>query len=164
MPGVINSPFLRKVACFAAVGAISAVVDYGSRFLLLEVGILAFTARGISYILGSTVAYYLNSFFTFQGNRSRAEKGRALVTYALCFAAAVTVDFLVRFFFPDLPYVMTIAWFVSQAATTALNFLAQNLWVFRTTDGPARAAGEPTTAVSPTTAPVVLPVRSSARQ
>lgn len=136
-----ESGILRKITRFTLVGVVGAVADFGTRTLLLALGVPATVSRGGSYIVGSTVAYYLNSAVTFGGDRSRAEKLRAAASYVLCFCTAVLVDKLSRALlpelFPELAYVVEISWVVSQAAATALNFLLQNFWVFR------RRSGEP---------------------
>lgn len=130
---MINKAIRKKLISFILVGVIGAICDYGLRYILLDSGISPFAARGLSYIFGSVVAYYLNSFFTFHGTRSAQEKTRALLTYTACFSAAVLCDLLVRNLFPSLPYVMTISWIVSQGVATFLNFSIQNLWVFSST-------------------------------
>ena len=107
------------------------MLDFGTRTLLLNLGVIGFVARACSYIVGSTVAYYLNSFFTFQGDRSGAEKARAAVVYTICFLTAVVVDALMRNWGTDLPHILFWSWFVSQAVATVLNFVLQNTWVFR---------------------------------
>ncbi|MFD2455001.1 GtrA family protein [Corynebacterium mendelii] len=122
---------VKKIINFTLVGVVGAICDYGSRWIMLSLGVPAFAARGGSYIIGSTVAYYLNSFFTFSGNRSRGEKIRAAVSYVVCFTLAVGVDALVRHTLPDLPYLYTVSWVASQAVATITNFLLQNLWVFQ---------------------------------
>ena len=122
----------RKLVIFTLVGVVGACFDFGTRTLLLNLGVIGFVARACSYIVGSTVAYYLNSFFTFQGDRSRAEKARAAVVYTVCFIAAVLVDALMRLSATELPHILFWSWFVSQAVATVLNFVLQNTWVFRT--------------------------------
>lgn len=112
-----------------------ALFDYGTRTLLLHLGIPGFTARGCSYIVGSVVAYYLNSFYTFDGNRSASEKYRATVVYLFCFVVAVVFDFTVRKLFPNASHILFISWFISQAAATLCNFTLQNFWVFRSSGG-----------------------------
>lgn len=121
----------RKIGAFTLVGVVGACFDFGTRTLLLNLGVIGFAARACSYIVGSTVAYYLNSFFTFQGDRSGAEKARAAVVYTICFLTAVVVDALMRNWGTDLPHILFWSWFVSQAGATVLNFVLQNTWVFR---------------------------------
>lgn len=121
----------RKILRFGMVGVIGAVVDLSTRTLLLHLGAPGVFARGGSYIVGSTVAYYLNSYLTFSGERSPAEKARAATSYVICFAAAVLVDWFIGHVFPTMPGVLFWSWFVSQGVATTLNFLLQNFWVFR---------------------------------
>ncbi|APT85633.1 hypothetical protein CAQU_11935 [Corynebacterium aquilae DSM 44791] len=119
----------KQLVRFVLVGIVSACVDYGSRTLLLHV-VSPMLARGGSYILGSTCAYFLNSFFTFSGERTRAEMTRAALSYVFCFIAAVGVDAIVRNIYHG-PMYMFLAWFFSQAVATVLNFLLQRNWVFQ---------------------------------
>lgn len=129
---VVSSPTIwTKAIRFFLVGIVGALFDYGTRTLLLYLGIPGFIARGGSFMVGSTVAYYLNSFFTFQGDQSRGEKSRAAVVYAGCFFAAVIVDLLIRRSFHGSDHVLFWSWFFSQAAATLLNFSLQNSWVFK---------------------------------
>ncbi|MGV0868922.1 GtrA family protein [Corynebacterium kalidii] len=121
----------RKVLRFGMVGVVGALVDFSTRTLLLHLGAPGVFARGGSYIVGSTVAYYLNSVLTFSGERSLAEKSRAAASYVVCFTAAVLVDWAIGHAFPTLPDVTFWSWFVSQGVATTLNFLLQNFWVFR---------------------------------
>ncbi|MEY8566863.1 GtrA family protein [Corynebacteriaceae bacterium 7-707] len=121
----------RKVLRFGLVGVVGAVVDFSTMALLLFLGSPTAVARGGSYIVGSTVAYVVNSYVTFSGERTTAEKLRAAVSYVVCFTVAVLVNHLVRHTVPALPNLVFWSWFVSQGAATTLNFLLQNFWVFR---------------------------------
>ena len=106
-------------------------MDYGSRSLLLLCGVPATFARAASYIVGSSVAYWLNSKLTFSGERSRAEVARAMVSYVVCFGIAVLVDAVMRRLFPDVDHIFTISWVVSQGCATVANFILQSTWVFQ---------------------------------
>ncbi|MBF4552544.1 GtrA family protein [Corynebacterium sp. DSM 45110] len=122
---------MKKLARFVAVGCVGAICDYATRELLLHLGVIGWVARACSYIVGSIVAYYLNSHFTFGGDRSSQEKLRAAAVYLFCFLAAVLTDFLFRRHLSDIPHYLFWAWFVSQGVATTLNFLLQNFWVFQ---------------------------------
>ena len=129
---VVNLPTIwRKATRFFLVGVVGALFDYGTRTLLLYLGIPAFLARGGSFAVGSAVAYYLNSFFTFQGDRSQGEKVRATVVYTVCFCVAIAVDLVIRRSFDGSDQVLFWSWFFSQAVATLLNFSLQNIWVFQ---------------------------------
>lgn len=129
---VIGKELLRKGSSFVLVGVVGAAVDFSVRSLLLHVGLPGIPARAGSYICGSAVAYYLNSYFTFHGVRSREEKVKAAASYLVCFLTAVAVDDAMRRALTESAADLFWSWFVSQAAATSLNFVMQNVWVFRT--------------------------------
>lgn len=59
------------------ISTLSQPPSLGTMHFLETSGANALISRAISYILGSLFAYYTNSFVTFSGNRSAAEKLRA---------------------------------------------------------------------------------------
>ncbi|AZA10493.1 GtrA-like protein [Corynebacterium gerontici] len=120
----------RTASAFLLVGIVGAVCDFGTRSLLLSLDGAPWLARACSYIVGSTVAYYLNSFFTFAGDRSAGEKLRATSVYCLCFGLAVLVDAVFRHGLPGIHHLLFWSWFFSQAVATVTNFLLQSVWVF----------------------------------
>ena len=122
---------LQKILKFGIVGIIGAFCDYGSRSLFLFLGINPTVCRAISYIVGSTVAYFINSYYTFDGERSHAEKIRAVTSYVVCFTCAVIVDHYIRLAAPNYEYILLLSWVLSQGVATLLNFLLQNFWVFK---------------------------------
>ncbi|WP_255372584.1 GtrA family protein [Corynebacterium sp. CNJ-954] len=124
-------PVFRKIMRFGLVGVVGAVVDFTTMALLLFFGSPSAVARGSSYIIGSTMAYFVNSYVTFNGKRTRSEKLRAAVSYVACFIVAVLVNGVMRHSLPSLPNLVFWSWFVSQGVATTLNFLLQNFWVFR---------------------------------
>ncbi|HIW96433.1 MAG TPA: GtrA family protein [Candidatus Corynebacterium gallistercoris] len=134
--GQVERTLKQKLIRFTLVGLVGAVCDYSTNFLLVAAGLPAWAARGGSYIVGSTVAYFLNSYVTFHGERSAAEKRRAAASYLFCFLAAVVVNQLVLWVFSWAqevgPMERTFAWVASQGVATVLNFVLQNRWVFRT--------------------------------
>ena len=65
-----------QLARFIAVGAVSALVDFGVYQLLLHLGLWVHAAKAISFILGTTTAYLLNRRFTFTSSAG----GRTTIT------------------------------------------------------------------------------------
>lgn len=121
---------MEQIKRFFLIGVGGAIVDYGTRWILLSLGVLPTVSRAGSYIAGSTFAYYLNSRFTFGGNRSRPEMIRAALVYSLCFALAVIVDWACRTTYSG-AYYLQLSWVVSQGVATVVNFVLQKLWVFK---------------------------------
>ncbi|MFG1782691.1 GtrA family protein [Rhodococcus oryzae] len=121
----------KRIILFCVVGVAGAIVDYGARSALLAFGVDPAVSRGISFVLGSSVAYSLNSRFTFTGDRSVKEKGRAALTYTFCFAVVIAVDAFIRSLLDLGGMTVAAAWIGSQAAATSVNFLLQKYYVFQ---------------------------------
>lgn len=64
---------LTQVFRFVLIGGFCALVDSGIYWLLLEAGMWVHLAKAISFIAGTTTAYFLNRRFTF----TAAQKGGA---------------------------------------------------------------------------------------
>jgi putative flippase GtrA len=121
-----------QLARFIAVGALSALVDFGVYQLLLHLGLWVHAAKAISFILGTTTAYVLNRRFTFTssaGGRGRFAGFVAL--YATTFALNVGVNALALAVLPAMPLRYTVAWVIAQGTATAVNFVMLRTVVFR---------------------------------
>jgi putative flippase GtrA len=130
-PGLI-----AQLARFVAVGAVAALVDFGVYQLLLYLGVWVHAAKAISFILGTTTAYFLNRRFTFTaatGGRGRFAGFVAL--YATTFAINVGVNALALALLPTMPARYTVAWVIAQGTATAINFVMLRTVVFRSTAG-----------------------------
>ena len=142
---------LGQLARFVAVGAFSALVDYGVYQLLLHVGLGPNPAKAISFILGTTTAYLLNRRFTFTAGPSGRGRFAAFVAlYAVTFAINVGVNALALALLPVVPARYTVAWVIAQGTATAINFVMLRTVVFRTggtapPDPAAPAAATPRT-------------------
>jgi putative flippase GtrA len=124
---------LVQLARFVAVGAVSALVDFGVYQFLLHLGLWVHAAKAISFILGTTTAYLLNRRFTFtavSGGRGRFAGFVAL--YTTTFAINVGVNALALAVLPAMPARYTVAWVIAQATATAINFVMLRTVVFRT--------------------------------
>lgn len=120
----------KRILLFCVVGTAGAAADFGTRSVLLALGLNPAVSRGISFVVGSSLAYSLNSRFTFAGNRSAREKGRAVLVYLICFLIAIVADGLARRLLGTGDFTLTAAWVISQAAATSVNFLLQKYYVF----------------------------------
>ncbi|NMM92445.1 hypothetical protein B2J88_50850 [Rhodococcus sp. SRB_17] len=124
----------KRILLFCMVGTAGAVFDFGTRSVLLSLGLNPAVSRGISFAVGSSLAYSLNSRFTFAGNRSAKEKVRATLVYLICFLIAIVVDGIARRFISSGDFTLTAAWVISQTAATSMNFLLQKYYVFSGSD------------------------------
>jgi len=124
---------VAQLTRFVAIGALSALVDFGVYHLLLGVGTWVHAAKAISFILGTTTAYLLNRRFTFaasDGGRSRF--AGFVLLYGTTFALNIGMNALMLAVLPDLPLRVSLAWVIAQATATAVNFVMLRTVVFRT--------------------------------
>lgn len=117
---------------FVAVGALSALVDFGGYHALLALGTYVHLAKAISFILGTTTAYLLNRRFTFaasEGGRSRF--AGFLLLYGTTFAINIGMNALMLAVLPEVDLRVSLAWVIAQGTATAINFVMLRTVVFR---------------------------------
>jgi putative flippase GtrA len=117
---------------FVAVGAFSALVDFGTYHALLAGGVWVHAAKAISFICGTTTAYLLNRRFTFAaapGGRGRL--AGFVLLYATTFALNIGVNALMLAVLPAMPLRVSAAWVIAQGIATAVNFVMLRTVVFR---------------------------------
>ncbi|WP_424183765.1 GtrA family protein [Actinokineospora sp. G85] len=127
-PGVV-----RQLARFALVGGFCALVDFGLYWLLLQAGLWEHAAKALSFIAGTTTAYFLNKRFTFTdaADRGAAQAGGFAVLYTVTFFVNVGANALVLFLLPDSPWRVATAWVIAQGLATTINFVLLRTVVFR---------------------------------
>jgi len=123
----------RQIGSFVAVGIVAAVVDFGVYHLLLSVGLYVPVSKGISFILGTTTAYFLNKRFTFTGANTggKARFAGFVALYATTFAVNVGVNSLALALLPPITYAESVAWVIAQGTATVINFVMLRTVVFR---------------------------------
>ena len=116
---------------FVAIGALSALVDFGVYHLLLSLGLFPSAAKAISFICGTTTAYLLNRRFTFQSAGGRARVAGFVLLYGTTFAINIGMNALMLTVLPQLPFRTSLAWVIAQGCATAINFVMLRTVVFR---------------------------------
>lgn len=131
-PAPAQHGLAAQLSRFVAVGAFSALVDFGGYHVLLALGTWVHAAKAISFILGTTTAYLLNRRFTFTGS----EGGKArfvgfVLLYGTTFAINIGMNALMLFVLPQMAFRVSLAWVIAQATATAINFVMLRTVVFR---------------------------------
>jgi putative flippase GtrA len=117
---------------FVAVGGVSALVDFGIYHLILALAAPTWLARAISFVCGTTTAYFLNKRFTFgEAAGGRGRLAGFVLLYGTTFGIAVGVNALALYLLPDLAFKASIAWVISQGTATVINFVMLRWVVFR---------------------------------
>lgn len=129
-----SSPaLLTQVLRFVLIGGFCALVDFGIYWLLLQAGTWVHLAKAVSFVAGTTTAYFLNRRFTF----TAAQKGGAgqlggfMLLYTVTFFVNVGTNALALHLLPDLRWRVALAWIVAQGTATTLNFIMLKWVVFR---------------------------------
>jgi len=136
---VPSSPgLLGQLIRFGLIGGFCALVDLGTYTLLTQLAGMATSpwvdiARAISFIVGTTTAFFLNRRFTFAGGRrdGRAQIGGFVLLYGVTFFVAVGVNQWMLHLLPASAWQHTACWAISQATATVINFVMLKWVVFR---------------------------------
>lgn len=131
---------LGQLIRFGLIGGFCALVDLGTYTLLTQVAGMSASpwvdlARAISFVIGTTTAFFLNRRFTFAGGRrdGKSQIGSFVLLYTVTFFVAVGVNQLMLQLLPASAWQHTLCWAVSQATATVINFVMLKWVVFRET-------------------------------
>ncbi|WP_020668852.1 GtrA family protein [Amycolatopsis nigrescens] len=122
---------------FALIGGFCAVLDFGVyqglRALGMDMTPWVDVARAISFVVGTTTAYFLNRKFTFSagGKSGAGQVGGFVLLYTVTFFVAVGMNRWMLYLLPDSTWKTTLGWVVSQATATTINFVMLKWVVFR---------------------------------
>ncbi|GAB2980766.1 GtrA family protein [Amycolatopsis acidiphila] len=128
---------LGQLVRFALIGGFCACLDLGvytgERALGMNHVPWDTVARAISFIVGTTTAYFLNRKFTFSAGRKEgaAQVGSFVLLYTVTFFVAVGMNALMLQVLPPASWQPTLAWVISQGTATAINFVMLKWVVFR---------------------------------
>ena len=121
------SQLKREMSRFLVAGFCAVGTDMGSYFLLLKV-LPHDYSKGISLLLGTIVAYFINKYWTFEKKtNSSGEMGKFALLYLSTFGANVLVNRIVLNLFQSTLY----AFLMATGVSTVLNFIGQKWWVFK---------------------------------
>jgi putative flippase GtrA len=131
-PAPAQLGLVAQLSRFVAVGALSALVDFGAYHALLALGTWVHGAKAISFILGTTTAYLLNRRFTFTSTQGGTARFAGFVLlYGTTFTINIGMNALMLAVLPQMPFRVSLAWVIAQATATAINFVMLRTVVFR---------------------------------
>lgn len=128
---------LGQLIRFGLIGGFCALVDFGVYQGLRALGMDATpwvdVARAISFVAGTTTAFFLNRKFTFVGGRQSGagQIGGFIALYTVTFFVAVGMNRWMLHLLPESVWKTTLGWVVSQATATVINFVMLKWVVFR---------------------------------
>ncbi len=113
---------------FIATGLLAVGTDFSSYWLLSDV-LAPNIAKGLSFILGSIVAFIMNKLWTFDSS-ARLDNAAFLFAslYGMTFVANIFVNHLILTLGSEMKL---LAFLLATTTSTVLNFLGMKFWVFR---------------------------------
>jgi putative flippase GtrA len=120
---------VQQLTRFVLIGGFCALVDFGVYQGLLALGLWIHAAKALSFVAGTTTAYFLNRRFTFAaGNTGAASQlGGFVLLYTVTFFVNVGTNALMLAL--GLPII--VAWVVAQGVATIINFVMLRTVVFK---------------------------------
>jgi putative flippase GtrA len=124
---------VSQLARFVLIGGFCAVVDFGVYQLLLSFDLWVHAAKAVSFIAGTTTAFFLNRRFTFAAGRTggAGQLGGFAVLYTVTFFVNVGTNALLLTLLPESRWEIVLAWVVAQGTATVINFVMLRTVVFR---------------------------------
>ncbi|GAB3503998.1 GtrA family protein [Amycolatopsis cihanbeyliensis] len=122
---------------FALIGGFCALLDFGTYQGLLALGMVTAPwvdlARAMSFVVGTSTAFFLNRKFTFAGGHRNGvgQIGGFVLLYTVTFFVAVGMNRWMLYLLPDFEPRTSVAWVISQATATTINFVMLKWVVFR---------------------------------
>lgn len=127
-----DSVAVRQVGRFLLVGALCALVDFGSYSTLLAFGIWVHAAKAVSFTLGTTMAYFLNRRLTFGVSAGGVRQvSEFALLYLSTFIVNILTNALALQLLPPFRLEYVMAWLMAQGVATAVNFAVLRAVVFR---------------------------------
>lgn len=86
------------------------------------------TAKALSFICGTIVAFIANKYFTFKKYKKR---NKEVWQFVLLYIATLTINVAINRLVLDISQIIFLGFLVATACSATLNFLGQKFWVFK---------------------------------
>jgi putative flippase GtrA len=124
---------VSQLGRFVLIGGFCALVDFGVYQLFLHLGLWVHLAKALSFVAGTTTAYFLNRRFTFAAGRrdGAGQLGGFALLYGVTFLVNVGTNALLLALLPASRWEIALAWVVAQGTATTINFVMLRTVVFK---------------------------------
>lgn len=117
----------KELKRFLVAGCSAVGIDLISYYFLLQF-FSHDIAKGISFLLGTIVAYIINKYWTFEKHeKSYAEVLKFGILYSMTLSANIIVNKIVL----NITSIVFLGFLVATGVSTILNFIGQKFWVFK---------------------------------
>ena len=124
---------VNQLARFVLIGGFCAAVDFGVYQAFLGLDLWVHAAKALSFVAGTTTAFFLNRRYTFAAGRTdgAGQVGGFALLYTVTFFVNVGTNALLLTLLPPSGWEILLAWVVAQGAATTINFVLLRTVVFR---------------------------------
>ncbi|WP_019855974.1 GtrA family protein [Actinopolyspora mortivallis] len=139
-PEVKKLGIVNQLVRFGLIGAVCALLDYGSYMTLLSLELPNWLARSLAFVLGTSASYVANRRLTFAGantGNTKAKAGAFVVVYVITFFVNIGTNQLLFVSLPEFGFGFgeqlrwSLCWLAGQALGTGINFVMLRWVVFR---------------------------------
>lgn len=117
----------KQMLRFIGSGILAVSVDLLTYLLLKNYFSYNFS-KGLSFFIGTMVAYVLNKFWTFE---EKKYSNLQLLKFFLLYGLTLAVNVVINNFVLGLFYSVIFAFLCATGTSTVLNFVGQKFWVFK---------------------------------
>jgi putative flippase GtrA len=124
---------VNQLARFVLIGGFCAAVDFGVYQGLLALDLWVHAAKALSFVAGTTTAFFLNRRYTFAAGRTDGvgQVGGFALLYTVTFFVNFGTNALLLTLLPESRWEIPLAWAVAQGTATTINFLVLRGVIFR---------------------------------
>lgn len=121
------SQIKKELKRFLVAGLSAVGTDLLTYYVLLNF-ISSNIAKGISFLLGTIVAFGINKYWTFEKHEKSFKE---IIQFGILYAFTLGVNVITNKVALDKTNIVLLAFLVATGVSTILNFIGQKFWVFK---------------------------------
>lgn len=119
---------MRQMLRFLVGGGTAVFVDFITYWMLLKLQVPVELAKACSYILGASVGFIINKFYTFESKKLAA---REIICYIVLYTVSAFLNSGTNYLVLLIMTNKNIAFLAATGVSTIVNFIGQKFFVFR---------------------------------
>ena len=121
------SQIKKELKRFLVAGISAVGTDLVTYYILLNYFNTDFS-KGISFLLGTIVAFIINKYWTFEKKEKRYKE---IMQFSILYTATLGANIVTNKFILDIYNMTLLAFLIATGVSTVMNFIGQKWWVFR---------------------------------
>ena len=121
------SQIKKELKRFLVAGISAVGTDLVTYYILLNY-LNTDISKGISFLLGTIVAFVVNKYWTFE---KKEKSYKEVVQFSILYATTLGANIVTNKFIIDIYNITLLAFLIATGVSTVMNFIGQKWWVFR---------------------------------